>query len=87
MFAAMGVLRGLRRPSMLLVAGVAAHHYLKRWGLAGAAPPGGPPPEPDPAIEPEQVEPARPNGDRPSPAEDVNAVVEDLYSMPPSKRG
>jgi hypothetical protein len=86
MFAAMGVLRGLRRPSTLLVAGIAAHHYLKRWGLVGAAPPGGSPPAPDPPIESEQVERASPNGNRTAPAEDVNAVVEDLFSMTPAKR-
>jgi hypothetical protein len=77
-----GVLRGLRRPSTLLVAGVAAHHYLKRWGLVGAAPPVGP----HPPVQPDPVDATAVNGDGASPGEDVNAVVEDLFSMPPLKR-
>ncbi len=73
MFASMALLRALRRPSMLLVAGVAAHHYLKRRGPVRAAPPPALPP-------PRHEEVAISNGNGRSPATDVNVVVDDLLS-------
>ena len=74
MFASMALLRALRRPSMLLVAGVAAHNYLKRRGPVRAAPP---PPLPPP---PRHQDVPASNGNGRSPATDVNVVVDDLLS-------